>query len=126
MLTPLAVEMYCARWVTTVLFFQAEDGIRGVAVTEVQTCALPISPATRCSRQLSGGQEQRVAIARAIVADPTLIQIGRASCRERVYVCVVADRLKTRHFDDNNLNLASLDEHLGSKSPSVRTLSHCS
>src|SRR2546429_2735180 len=26
-------------------FFQAEDGIRDVAVTEVQTCALPISPA---------------------------------------------------------------------------------
>src|SRR2546429_8263406 len=27
-------------------FFQAEDGIRDVAVTGVQTCALPISPAT--------------------------------------------------------------------------------
>ena len=26
-------------------FFQAEDGIRGVAVTGVQTCALPIPPA---------------------------------------------------------------------------------
>src|SRR2546422_7318723 len=26
-------------------FFQAEDGIRDVAVTGVQTCALPISPA---------------------------------------------------------------------------------
>src|SRR2546429_5691088 len=26
-----------------VVFFQAEDGIRGVAVTGVQTCALPIS-----------------------------------------------------------------------------------
>jgi len=29
-------------WVNTLLFFQAEDGIRGVAVTGVQTCALPI------------------------------------------------------------------------------------
>src|SRR2546422_10486149 len=28
-------------------FFQAEDGIRDVAVTGVQTCALPISPAQR-------------------------------------------------------------------------------
>src|SRR2546422_2574200 len=27
-------------------FFQAEDGIRDVAVTGVQTCALPISPRT--------------------------------------------------------------------------------
>src|SRR2546422_1423807 len=28
-------------------FFQAEDGIRDVAVTGVQTCALPISPSAR-------------------------------------------------------------------------------
>src|SRR2546429_5721774 len=28
-------------------FFQAEDGIRDVAVTGVQTCALPISPLTQ-------------------------------------------------------------------------------
>src|SRR2546429_9156753 len=33
-------------------FFQAEDGIRDVAVTGVQTCALPISDAVRrgCAR----------------------------------------------------------------------------
>src|SRR5882757_2036668 len=29
-----------------VFFFQAEDGIRGIVVTGVQTCALPISVAT--------------------------------------------------------------------------------
>src|SRR3712207_6921179 len=29
------------------LFFQAEDGIRGIGVTGVQTCALPISVAER-------------------------------------------------------------------------------
>src|SRR5262245_30151923 len=34
--------------------------------------------------ELSGGQQQRVAIARALVTDPKLIEIGRASCRERV------------------------------------------
>src|SRR5205085_12347523 len=28
-------------------FFQAEDGIRALTVTGVQTCALPISPPTR-------------------------------------------------------------------------------
>src|SRR5216684_6286989 len=30
-------------------FFQAEDGIRDVAVTGVQTCALPISPASKAA-----------------------------------------------------------------------------
>src|SRR6266436_225145 len=30
---------------TALFFFQAEDGIRDVAVTGVQTCALPIWPA---------------------------------------------------------------------------------
>src|SRR5205809_420668 len=34
---------------TMFFFFQAEDGIRDVAVTGVQTCALPISP-PRCAR----------------------------------------------------------------------------
>ena len=32
--------------VTLLFFFQAEDGIRDVAVTGVQTCALPISAHT--------------------------------------------------------------------------------
>src|SRR5437763_14974484 len=31
-------------------FFQAEDGIRDTSVTGVQTCALPISPATASIR----------------------------------------------------------------------------
>src|SRR3989449_9408888 len=35
-----------------VFFFQAEDGIRDVAVTGVQTCALPISKAVRGVRQV--------------------------------------------------------------------------
>src|SRR2546422_722631 len=37
-------------------FFQAEDGIRDVAVTGVQTCALPISPGTTAQ---SGGISTR-------------------------------------------------------------------
>src|SRR5256884_712398 len=45
------------KWVSTFslwfFFFQAEDGIRDVAVTGVQTCALPISPA---NGQQSPGQ----------------------------------------------------------------------
>src|SRR5438034_691419 len=31
------------RWISTLFFFQAEDGIRDHCVTGVQTCALPIS-----------------------------------------------------------------------------------
>src|SRR2546427_1531155 len=33
-------------------FFQAEDGIRDLTVTGVQTCALPISPSHRCRAPL--------------------------------------------------------------------------
>src|SRR3712207_8559588 len=34
-------------------FFQAEDGIRDIGVTGVQTCALPISRRQRIGRRLS-------------------------------------------------------------------------
>src|SRR2546430_9220795 len=85
-------------------FFQAEDGIRDLTVTGVQTCALPISRALRADpRELGpfanpalhevgdrlpirfdddempmmfGRQEWR--------AVPFGDEIGRASCRERV------------------------------------------
>src|SRR5205809_6042402 len=87
-------------------FFQAEDGIRDVAVTGVQTCALPICESYRGDLgEALGGQYgalpadvvliQRedpvqpqvgltaVAVPRARAqVDP--VQIGRASCRERV------------------------------------------
>src|SRR2546422_11416241 len=39
-------------------FFQAEDGIRDVAVTGVQTCALPISRASRAGG--AGGRSLRL------------------------------------------------------------------
>src|SRR5687768_18267703 len=42
-------------------FFQAEDGIRDVAVTGVQTCALPISRHHRCDharRNVTTGHER--------------------------------------------------------------------
>src|SRR2546429_2613406 len=35
-------SVYEGQWWRFVFFFQAEDGIRDVAVTGVQTCALPI------------------------------------------------------------------------------------
>src|SRR5947209_10529731 len=50
------------RSVLEIFFFQAEDGIRDIGVTGVQTCALPISgwPSTRaagcrCSTRRRGG-----------------------------------------------------------------------
>src|SRR5687768_9350515 len=93
-----------------VIFFQAEDGIRDVAVTGVQTCALPIS---RCrslrarprrhavlrataevSRLRSAGavwwarcfrfQCRSPGKAPTACAVPPPRKIGRASCRERV------------------------------------------
>src|SRR3712207_7013901 len=43
------------------VFFQAEDGIRDIGVTGVQTCALPISVALwRDASQMSGGGRLQV------------------------------------------------------------------
>src|SRR5437868_14486166 len=87
--------------------FQAEDGIRDRNVTGVQTCALPIS---RCNARKSVSTAPLL----ACVAEPTGktlttaprcgcrthvthsgesstgVEIGRASCRERVSLSVVA------------------------------------
>src|SRR5699024_11341809 len=94
-------------------FFQAEDGIRDRNVTGVQTCALPIlddqlGAARARDRGLAGGQPrlgdlrlslhvqpdvepldavevlERAGELRLDVVDE-LLQIGRASCRERVW-----------------------------------------
>src|SRR3712207_9511183 len=40
-------------------FFQAEDGIRYIGVTGVQTCALPISAAWGCWRRAWRGSRRR-------------------------------------------------------------------
>src|SRR2546422_5062774 len=89
-------------------FFQAEDGIRDVAVTGVQTCALPIL-ASETSQHRKKQMLKRLKIVDAFrnsgnagegrndprwmildvvpVIPPDLrplVQIGRASCRERV------------------------------------------
>src|SRR2546421_9311183 len=87
-------------------FFQAEDGIRDLIVTGVQTCALPIwareagahrgwpergargviatGPA-RPARTVGGRSEVRVAsLQDALPHAFRWKKIGRASCRERV------------------------------------------
>src|SRR4030065_1495853 len=71
-------------------FFQAEDGIRESSVTEVQTCALPISSFDKMHRMLAyvaGKNELRT---------HQTNEIGRASCRERGEISVVAVSLKKR------------------------------
>src|SRR3712207_7006735 len=86
-------------------FFQAEDGIRDIGVTGVQTCALPISVIAKRSRprkstrtgalkqvkprtSISIGRtsdlfEELAEDAQCVLRDLGL-EIGRASCRERV------------------------------------------
>ena len=61
-----------------IVFIKADDGIRGGDVTGVQTCAVPISGGPQEIGQ--GGHRESTRGA----------NIGRASCRERVYKSVDA------------------------------------
>src|SRR5699024_12184484 len=80
-------------------FFQAEDGIRCRNVTGVQTCALPIL------LFLGGGEDPCIGGGRKFVKQLQFLKkvgyrhvtgkmypgkIGRASCRERVWIWVGA------------------------------------
>src|SRR5947209_19325786 len=64
-----------AVWLVVTFFFQAEDGIRDIGVTGVQTCALPISQAAL----------RTLLPAEAAVANPVdmLASGGPASSEER-------------------------------------------
>src|SRR5258707_2976385 len=64
-----ASALSCSRWRRSCfLFFQAEDGIRDIGVTGVQTCALPISPEDEAEMRV-GLAEQLARHARHRVAD---------------------------------------------------------
>src|SRR3712207_6877761 len=114
-------EGLCDSWVrkvTLFFFFQAEDGIRDIGVTGVQTCALPISGlAALCDWLVSlAGHPGTVAVAIEVPHGPVVdalldrgfavhainpkrldrLQIGRASCRERGEISVVAVSLKKK------------------------------
>src|SRR5437588_12698879 len=71
-------------------FFQAEDGIRDHCVTGVQTCALPISQSVPMLHKALTAVSD-------VAAKGGRIQIGRASCRERGYIPVVAETLKKKY-----------------------------
>src|SRR5688572_31497534 len=74
-------------------FFQAEDGIRDLTVTGVQTCALPILRGEQ-HRAVQHAVEAEIVDVRAIAERE--LEIGRASCRERVQISVVAVSLKKK------------------------------
>src|SRR2546429_3559740 len=76
-------------------FFQAEDGIRDVAVTGVQTCALPISSLPKQVRFIARDErksdvalrdragDRKVAAARPIPGEPLALGAGRGGkCRK--------------------------------------------
>src|SRR5207249_6550300 len=83
-------------------FFQAEDGIRDRNVTGVQTCALPIS--TSCKRRRPAVDLPKCVFHRRAILDAWLAassppEIGRASCRERVYISGVTGSIKKKMVD---------------------------
>src|SRR2546430_9929836 len=87
---------------TLIFFFQAEDGIRDLTVTGVQTCALPILPPAMklktlipliilkkpCERKLKNTNYYLPKTKLLRLVKPSaltkVVKIGRASCRERV------------------------------------------
>src|SRR5256884_4142219 len=95
----LHVESYKLLILPVLFFFQAEGGIRDVAVTGVQACALPISKLTadiglRWEFYPPATPVQKGGFSNYDPSNNTLRvsgygsipnnQIGRASCRERV------------------------------------------
>src|SRR5437762_13700315 len=88
-------------------FFQAEDGIRDTSVTGVQTCALPILRARPTGR--GSLDDPDFAVGRPGVEVPEerkseTWEIGRASCRERVYVSGVPATSKENKKQTRNRN----------------------
>src|SRR2546430_3330110 len=79
-------QMYnCKRHYLFFFFFQAEDGIRDLTVTGVQTCALPISSRLRVRHQKAGRKfsrstAHRKAMSRNLVT--SLLDHGRIETTE--------------------------------------------
>ena len=74
-------------FIIIVFFFQAEDGIRDYKVTGVQTCALPIfNRPSDFDVVVTGNLFGDILTDEASMLPGSLgmLQIGRASCRERV------------------------------------------
>src|SRR5204862_1712024 len=101
-------------------FFQAEDGIRDLYVTGVQTCALPIFGESGFLAKVPGPARQKAALTElhpqriqpdrprrrgAVKPCVEVQQIGRASCREKVLTARGIETIeKIREQDSYRLN----------------------
>src|SRR5207249_10651797 len=108
--------LYSSFYVYFFFFFQAEDGIRDRNVTGVQTCALPIWDHELDRGGLLRGHLEEVrgpldeglellcvqhgrmsrALAHELCDGLVQLQIGRASCRERVWVAEVGGAVERK------------------------------
>src|SRR5438309_8909092 len=116
--SPAILAKMCGMVRMPSIFFQAGDGIRGGTVTGVQTCALPISSFLRglvayqqtdfprsspfaaeavrfvksAEARGEGSRPWIATVAKWLLAvafaNQRRFEIGRASCRERVYISV--------------------------------------
>src|SRR6185312_16883765 len=73
-------------------FFQAEDGIRDLIVTGVQTCALPISPPTT---QASTTVQEPLEVERwwTTFNDPELDSLVRRAVRANLDIQLASERI---------------------------------
>src|SRR5437868_14769420 len=90
-----------------VVFFQAEDGIRGRNVTGVQTCALPI-----LNVDVGGEYRGRLEVVLRVRADGAPGEIGRASCREREHVRLLVAPLTQQQAAAHAARLGPPADHL--------------
>src|SRR3712207_7592983 len=65
--------------IVIVFFFQAEDGIRDIGVTGVQTCALPISCTGRSTRAPAGQQQRGAMYMELLAFIPPLLALLQGS-----------------------------------------------
>src|SRR5438093_13783890 len=100
-------------------FFQAEDGIRDWSVTGVQTCALPISKLPSAILVPWSSAATRSQIPRTKIAEGSFeevrrspAEIGRASCRERVEISVVAVEAKQQTDHENYDGPEANNDHI--------------
>src|SRR2546422_7340507 len=77
-------------------FFQAEDGIRDVAVTGVQTCALPISPVLLAARVRVADPGALDDVAAALRADASVAAVERNAIAWSHVAGAPRDRKSTR------------------------------
>src|SRR5687768_16398966 len=99
-------KMRCGRRALTFFFFQAEDGIRDVAVTGVQTCALPISDLADPPEVVAGEVDEHDVLG-------ALLRVGREARRESfVFLRVGPPTDRARDRTHLCRAAAAPDEHL--------------